>query len=573
MLKLSKLRINTRSRVAKPARSLQTNLALGVSLIAGALLTPLQARAWDSPVITTKEGPVQGFITSQGVAEFLGIPYATPPVGGLRWKPPTAPAKWTAVRKATSFGPQCAQIATLGLFAGPPNNNEDCLYLNIYSPFANTAGHAKLPVVFWIHGGGNVDGASDGYDGSKLATEGKVVVVTINYRMGLMGFIAHPALDSEGHLFGNYGILDQQFAMKWVKKNIAAFGGDKNNITIGGQSAGSLDSQVQMASPLAAGLFQRAIWESGVQEPAPLPFAEQHAEAFATAAGCTGSNAAIAKCLRSLSVAQIMNLQNTGPYVTGNAVIADGSVIPSEGIAATFQSGHFNHVPVIAGFTHDEANFGLAITEYNKNPRVPFTAADYTNYVTSTYTGNNGPAGSPPPYPAGTVDKVFARYPLYAYPTPQLAMDAIGTDGGVYFGCAERKLIRIIANQVPVYAYRFDDRTAPFYFPKMPGFQPLAYHTSDIQYLFPLWHGAPDGIEHKLNKLQTALSDSLVAAWTNFAWTGNPNGLGNGPWPRYRLDPQRSYWLSENIPTLSTFTDTEFYAEHKCDLWDPIVLP
>ncbi len=368
--------------------------------------------------------------------------------------------------------------------------------------------------------------------------------------------------------------MDQQFALKWVKRNIAAFGGDPDNITVGGQSAGSLDTQANMASPLAAGLFQRGIWESGVQEPAPLSWAEQQAEAFATAAGCgAGSNAAVATCLRSLTVAQIMNLQNSGPYVTENGVIADGQILLTEGIAATFKSGHFNHVPVIAGYTHDEANFGLAITEYNKNPRVPFTATDFENFVTSTYTGNNGPGGSPPPYPPGTVDKVFARYPLYAYPTPQLAMNAVGTDGSVYFACAERKLIRIIADQVPVYAYKFDDQTAPFYFPPMPGFQPLAYHTSDIQYLFPLWHGSPDGIIHPLNSLQEDLSDQLVLAWTNFAWTGNPNGLGNSPWPRYVFDPKRSHFLLENIPGLKTISDAALYAEHKCDLWDPIVLP
>ena len=173
-----------------------------------------------------------------------------------------------------------------------------------------------------------------------------------------------------------------------------------------------LDTQANMASPLAAGLFQRAIWESGIQEPAPLTWAEQHAEAFATAAGCaTGSNAAIAKCLRGLTAAQIMNLQNSGPYGTENGVIADGQILLTQGIAATFQSGKFNHVPVISGSTHDEANFGFAITEYSENPRVPFTATDFTNYVTSTYTGNNGPGGSPPTYPPGTVDKVFGTLP------------------------------------------------------------------------------------------------------------------------------------------------------------------
>ncbi|VFU07313.1 carboxylesterase/lipase family protein [Methylocella tundrae] len=546
-------------------------MALGLVVAAGALMAPMQADAKNPLRVDTKEGPVRGFLKN-GIAEFLGIPYAEPPVGDLRWMPPKKHAHWSNVLKATAFGPQCAQIVTLGLFAGPPNNNEDCLYLNVYSPNVDPAAREKLPVIVWIHGGGNVDGASDGYDGSKLAADGHTVVVTINYRLSLLGWIAHPALDAEGHPFGNYGLLDQQMALKWVRRNIAEFGGDKNNVTLGGQSAGSLDTQANMVSPLAAGLFHRAIWESGVQEPAPLAFAEAHGTAFAVAAGCgSGADAATAKCLRSLTAAQIMNLSVSGPYSTTNGVIADGQILPANGIRAAFKNGQFNHVPVISGSTHDEGNFGLAITEYGENPRVPFTEADFVNLVKSTYTGNSGPAGSPPPYPVGVVDKVLAHYPLYAYPTPQLAMDAVSTQGSVFFPCTTRQILKSIANQVPVYAYEFDDQTAPFYFPKMPGFQPLAYHTSDIQYLFPLWHGGADGIPHPLNKMQQALSDQLVTAWTNFAWTGNPNGQGNSPWPRYRLQPNKAYYLSENIPVLSTMSDAEYAAANKCDFWDTIL--
>ena len=159
-----------------------------------------------------------------------------------------------------AYAPICAQITTLGVFAGPANNNEDCLYLNVFTPNLNPS--ARLPVIVWIHGGGNLDGETPGYDGSKMASDGKTVVVTLAYRLNLMGFLAHPALDDEGHLFANYGILDQQSVLKWVQRNIAFFGGDKNNVTLGGQSAGADDTEINMVSPLATGLFDRGICES-----------------------------------------------------------------------------------------------------------------------------------------------------------------------------------------------------------------------------------------------------------------------------------------------------------------------
>ena len=490
-----------------------------------------------SPIVTTKEGPIQGFINN-GVAEFLGVPYAAPPVGNLRWMPPKNHAPWTTVLKATAYAPTCAQVNEFGVFAGPANNNDDCLYLNVFTP--NLSSSAKLPVIVWVHGGGNVDGESNDYDGSKLAADGKTVVVTINYRLGALGWFAHPALDAEGHLFADYGLLDQQLVLKWVKRNIAEFGGDKNNVTLGGQSAGSLDTEANMVSPLAAGLFQRAIWESAIQEPVPLAFAETLATNFGVAAGCgSGATPAVAKCLRKLTIAQVLALQAP---LTSSRVIGDGQILPADYVKA-FQSGTFNHVPVISGTVHDEQNFGLAITEYFSGPpRVPFTAADYKPFVTSLFSGNAGPSGSPPAYPAGTVNKVLAQYPLSAYATPQLAMDRVGTDGSSDFPCAQRYINRLIASQVPLYAYEFTEQTAPFYFPKMPGFQSLAYQNSDILYLFPLYHGGPDGIPHALNNKQSDLSDQLVAAWTNFAWTGNPNGLGNSPWPRYRLEADKSYY-------------------------------
>jgi para-nitrobenzyl esterase len=541
-------------------KSKATNyLALSLATAAIGALAPLQAQAANPNLVQTTEGPVQGFVQN-GIVEFLGIPYAAPPVGTLRWRPPQNHATWTKKIDATTAGPICLQVTTLGPFAGPANANEDCLYLNVYTPNVDpSSAKERLPVIVWIHGGGNVDGGSTDYDGSKLASQGHTVVVTINYRLGLLGFMANPAIDAENHPFANYGIMDQQQALKWVRRNIARFGGDAKNVTLGGQSAGSVDTESNVISPGAAGLFERAIFESVLLEPSPLATAEQLGTQFAVAAGCgSGATPAVAKCLRALTAQQIYNLSGTpsteAPYESN--IIADGQVLPAATFASLIAAGKFNHMPMLSGTVEDEANFSLGITEFFESPRHAFTATDYQNTISAF----NSAA-----YPSGTAAKVQKLYPLSAYATPQLAMDAIGTDP---LACEQRAHNQLYAGQVPLYAYEFDDQTAPSYFPKMPGFQPLAYHTSDIQYLWPLWHGGPEGIEHTLNQKQTNLSDELVAAWTNFAWTGNPNAQGNAPWPLYKPNtPNVPSILSEAIPNLATFTDAQFNANHQCKFW------
>jgi para-nitrobenzyl esterase len=560
------------------AKRLIKNISLVGCLAAGLFTaTPtLVAAAPDhnSLRIETTQGPVEGFAKG-AAAEFLGIPYAAPPVGDLRWMPPKKHAQWTNVLETKTFGPTCAQNNTAGVFAGPVNNNEDCLYLNVFAPLdrgARGMRPEKLPVIFWIHGGGNFAGESTDYDGSKLAVQGHTVVVTINYRLGSFGWFAHPALDAEGHPFANYGMLDQQLALRWVRENIAKFGGDEDNITVGGQSAGAWDTEGNVVSPLAAGLFHRAIFQSIIWEPTPLPFAESLGGNFGALFGCgADASAATAKCLRSLTAAQIESIPVFSGY--NQSQIADGQILPSAGFWDAFSKGRFNHMPIMSGTTHDEYAFFIAPTEYYSGPpQAPFTAADVTDYITSQYSGNAGAGGSPPAYPAGTVDKVLAKYPLIAYSTAQLQYVAVGTDGK-YGACPQRRINRLLATQVPVYAYEFDDKTAPFYFPPMLGFVSGAYHTGDIQYLFPLYHGAT-GIIHPLNSQQEKLSDELVAAWSNFARTGNPNGHGNSPWPRYEVQQgKESYILSENIPALSTKTDAAFAADHKCDFWDKINIP
>src|SRR5215472_8538810 len=526
------------------------------------------------PVVQTAEGPVAGLVNN-GVYEFRGIPYAAPPVGELRWRPPQPVAQWQEPLDTTSFANTCPQVTTLAVFAAPASITEDCLYLNV---FTTRLGSGGLPVFVWIHGGGNVDGESNDYDGSKLATGGPsgtpVVVVTLNYRLGLFGFLAHPALDAEGHLFANYGIMDIQAVLQWVQRNAARFGGNPNNVTLGGQSAGATDTGANMISPLSAGLFHRAIYESSpLNSLQPLSIGLTRGMNFATAAGCPGEDATTAACLRALSSPQILLFQGTananGPYVTGPMV--DGSVIPVTPITA-WTTGQFNHMPVIGGNVQDEGNFGIGITEYFTGPaQVPMTAEQYVANVTRTYSGPEYPGG--PNYPAGTVDQVLAKYPPGG--DPQATYNLVTTFPGA---CRNRHIDALWAQAgLPVYAYEFNDQNAPYYFPPMPSFTPLAAHTIDIQFLFPLWHGSFLGVpgasqSPALTPQESILSDELVAAWTKFARTGNPNGTGNSPWPRFVNQEGVPEYLSENVPSLSTFTNAQFGARHDCDFWDKIIV-
>lgn len=427
-------------------------------------------------------------------------------------------------------------------------------------------------MIVWIHGGGNTDGESNDYNGSKLARGGRfggtnTVVVTLNYRLGLLGYLANPALDSEGHLFANYGLMDQQAALRWVQRNIAAFGGDPHRVALGGQSAGAANTDANVISPFSRGLFDRAISQSAVKQSFDsLSDALSRGAAFAKAAGCSGSNTAVAACLRKLSVKQILKLQGTtttnGPFVAPGEDIVDGKLIPRQPQDA-WMTGDFTHMPMMTGHTKDEANFDIGITEFNSSPRQPISAAQYVATVMKTYV--------PPTYPAGTAAKVLAEYPLSNYPSPQLALAAVETDAGAHGGgCIGLHEDSLVARDVSTYAYEFDDEQAPYYFPAMPGFTPGAPHTIDIQFLFPLYHGGNLGIPHPLDAQQTKLSNELVAAWTHFAATGNPNGAGNAPWPRFTGAADGSY-LSENVPRLSTFSASQYSAEHHCGFWNPIL--
>ena len=498
-----------------------------------------------TPVVVTPSGKLRGVINGD-IDEYLGIPYAAPPVGNLRWMPPQPYGRWQGVLDASAFGSQCTQPGGVG--------SENCLFLNIYVPIKKNGSkkHLRTPVMFWIHGGGLTAGAGSDYDPTPLVEQG-VVVVTINYRLGYLGFIAQSALDSEGHEAGNYGLQDQQFAMRWVRDNIVAFGGDSKNVTIFGESAGGHSVYCQLASPTAAGLFEKAISESGsyvifdsfLDAIVPLSEAETSGSGFvpsgasiADSVGCTDQTAA---CLRAVSNTELINVEPGTLYA-----LVDGTLL-TETPEQAFAAGTFNRVPVIAGTNHDEWRAFVA-EEYDFVGNPILTEAEYDDATIALWTSLLGP-----------IVEIF--YPYSAYPSGGVALGASGTDG--IFACGARTADQLLAQFTTTYTYEFNDENAPPPQSDIPGLTfPLgAYHGSEIQYLFD------SDYYYLLDASQQQLASAMVSYWTTFAATGNPNSASNPTWAPYdpTLDEFQSF-----IPPTPTVEST-FSTDHQCDsFWNLI---
>jgi para-nitrobenzyl esterase len=524
-----------------------TALTLATAATAGAATA--HAGSGGAPIVRTGDGAVQGR-TVGTVNEFLGIPYAAPPTGHLRWRPPQPPARWQGVRDATQFAPSCPQPPSP--FAPHGAFSEDCLYLNVYTPGLHSGDGDGRPVLVWIHGGGLTEEGSSNYDGAKLAADG-AVVVTINYRLGALGFLAHPALASRpGGPAGNYGLMDQQAALRWVRDNITRFGGNPDNMAIAGQSAGGLSVVAQLVSTAARGLFQRAIIESGAfaLNQQPLADAEATGEAFAARAGCPDQTAA---CLRHLPVSDLLN---TRPPFVGIPGVVDGKVL-TEPIGAALAAGRFAHVPVLNGTNHDEERLfvdGLMLTvsggTFVPIPHEPVTPDNYQANIAAVLGVSTDRAAA-----------IAAEYPPSAYPPSAFSTSADAAVsalvGDANFACPALQVDRQASARVPTFAYEFNDDNEPQpYTP--PGFITVATHESELPYLFDLpnapFHPAP-------SPDQQTLAASMRAAWVNFAATGNP-ATAALPWPAFG-DSQQMLSLVPPQPQ----AETDFATRHHCAFW------
>ena len=466
----------------------------------------------DPTQIKIKDGEIKGGFVGNS-RQFLGIPYAKPPVGDLRWKAPVKPDPWTTPRDATQFGKRCAQLTNPTLM-NQASNDEDCLYLNVWTPFPAPS---KAPVMVWIHGGGNVNGSANEpvpflntglfYSGQFLAEGHGVVVVSLNYRLGVFGFLAQPDLVAEEGHSGNQGLQDQQMALQWVHDNIAAFGGDPGNVTIFGESAGSFDVCMHVASPASAGLFHRAISESGgctTRQPSEAEAAAA-ANKFAADVGCTGAGALA--CLRGKAVADLMASADVAAGV-GFGPSVDGWFMPEQP-RKIYDDGNANQVPYLLGSNTDEGTLFLPATK-------PMSEADYTAALGAMF--------PTPPYPADTAAQVAALYKIenFAGGVPNPATAALARVIGdsrlvcTTFDTAQRQA----HTHQPVYMYNFD---IPVPASIAPGLG--ASHGSELTFVFgtsPLFAADPAG---------KAASDLIQRYWTNFAKTGNPNGGADPNWP------------------------------------------
>jgi para-nitrobenzyl esterase len=476
--------------------------------------------------VKTAAGLVEGTSTSDGrIRIFKGIPFGAPPVGDLRWKEPQPAARWDGTRKAAEFGSRCLQGQIFGDIVFT-DKSEDCLSLNIWTPAFAEASAGKparsaderLPVMVWIHGGGFQAGAGaePRHDGDAFARKG-VVLVTFNYRLGVFGFLAHPELTKESgrNASGNYGLLDQIAALRWVQDNIAAFGGDPGNVTIFGESAGSFAVSALMASPLARGLFHKAIGESGAFFPrgagplalASLPATEERGVTFAEGLGVPSLSA-----LRALpGDAVLAAALKTQPWFAPNL---DGYVLP-EAVDDVFAAAKQTRVPLLAGWNADEVRSGVVLG------KVKPTAQSFAEDQRKRF--------------GDQADALLKVYPASTDAEALESAAALASD--LFIGYSTWKWLEAHAQtgQAPVYRYSFDRKIPVAPDATINGVRATsrdigARHAGEIEYVF----GALDSLKNvPWEPSDRKLSDAMTTYWASFARTGDPNGAGLPKWPRY----------------------------------------
>jgi len=478
-----------------------------IRILAALFALGLAAPAMAQPVVNAPAGSARGEALD-GVSVYRGLPYAQPPVGRLRWRPPVALRPWQGTRDATAFGPVCVQPQPRPgsiYYEALPAMSEDCLTLNIWVP----ANARNAPVFVWIHGGALTTGASRQamYDGAAMARRG-IIVVSINYRLGVLGYLAHPGLSAESRegVSGNYGLLDQVAALRWLNRNIGAFGGNPNNVTIAGESAGALSVMYLMAVPQARGLFHKAILQSAYMVSAPELRTTRYGGASAEQVGSILMGLVGAPDLASLRATPAEALVNAAartpyfPFVT-----VDGRHVPDQ-LVTLFDRGAQHRVPLIAGFNSGEIRSLRVLA-----PPPPADAATYEATIRRLY---------------GDLADEFLRL----YPAGNLAETVLLPPRDALYGwTAERLAAKQTAAGTPAYFYYFDHS-----YPAADALNLRGFHAAEIPYAFgtmarapEAWPRAPD------TPAERALSDAMLGYWTSFARSGTPSAEGQPAWQPY----------------------------------------
>ncbi|WP_421799153.1 carboxylesterase/lipase family protein [Haliscomenobacter sp.] len=512
-------------------------------LFLGMFITILPAQT----TVTTTYGPISG-ISEEGALAFKGIPYAKPPVGELRWQAPQPPAPWSQTRMTADFSPKCPQKNfSPTQDSATTEGEEDCLYLNVWTPALT----GKRPVLFFIHGGGNQQGSASEtlnggaflYTGKFLASRKDVVVVTINYRLGALGFMSHPAVAaaSSSKTSGNYGTMDQILALEWVRDNIAKFGGDPGNVMVFGESAGAVNTSLLLTIPSAKGLFHRAGIQSGSPIAAPYVVGENFSKSFASRMGCaTGSLDQQLQCLKALPVSKIIaELESPlsgGKVTLGWGPVVDGLIIPKDP-ASVFLTGQHNKMPVLIGSNADEMSASSPLVVTPAQVRTLFDA-----YVPEAYEAEGLTL-----YPPGTTNA-------------QARQSYIQTLTDAQFTAPARRLAKglDIFQTEPVWRYLFSHAQAGV------GAIFGAAHGLELPFLFQSIEETNYGKSASFNNNDKLVAKALMDYWTNFARTGNPNGTGLTVWPPY--DYQKDPYLDIKSPVASA----EGLRTQKSDYWDRV---
>ncbi|MEJ3750725.1 carboxylesterase family protein [Actinomycetes bacterium KLBMP 9797] len=528
--------------------------ALGAAMVIGH--TPAKATVDSEALVRVDTGWVRGQVSAHDVA-FSGIPYAAPPVGERRWTPPAPPRPWRGVRDATVPASPCAQDPT---GAGPPVmvvGDEDCLYLNVTVPREAPPG-ARLPVLLWVHGGGFVNGTATDY--RRLAAAADVVVVTVNYRLGPLGFLSTPVLDRDGQPSGNYGLQDQTAALRWVRRNAARFGGDPHNVTLFGQSSGARSVCAHLAAPASRGLFHKAIMQSGPCANALVtkPVADERGARATAQLGCASSGGIagrgaarpgdVARCLRGRPLADVLaTLPDQGGGFLGEyrdaawMPVVGTPVLPAQPLDALAR-GAATGIPLLMGTNREEMRpfVGFAYDAVGN----PMTEPEYRALIGQAF----GPDAA----------AVLARYPVPRYPSPAVALSTVLTDwGGTVGACPMLRTARVAAQHTRVFAYELAEDSGRV----DNGFPLGAHHNWDLPFLWDLPTGG--WYPELTTEAQRALSRQLIAYWTAFARTGDPNAPGSVPWSQLAGDaPVQSLAAGDG-----GIAPVPFAENHHCDFW------